>query len=105
MGDKGGIPVRLVFSSLFPPKPGSSLWIKVGANAFPKTYQKCKMGSQIIRRLSFAVVPQEEGYPLRFPHSYVVTPLTPLSVSMRISSIGSRVPFTSYTGVLPICTT
>jgi hypothetical protein len=30
----------------------------------PKTDQKCRMGSYIIRRLSFAVVPQDEGYPI-----------------------------------------
>jgi hypothetical protein len=100
--DKGGIPARLLYSSLFSPKPGSSLWVKVGANASPKTDQKCKLGSRIIRCLSFAVVPQEEGYPLSFPNYYVVTSLTPLSVCMRISSIDSRGLFMSYTGFLPI---
>jgi hypothetical protein len=59
MGDKGGIPARLISSSLFSPKSGSSVWVKVGANASPKTDQKCKLGSLIIRRLSFSVAPQE----------------------------------------------
>jgi hypothetical protein len=99
--DKGGIPARLIYSSLFSPKPCSSLWVKVGEHASPKTNQKCKLDSRIIRRRSFAVLPQEEGYPLSVPHSSVITSLTPLSVRMRISSIDSRGLFASYTGFLP----
>jgi hypothetical protein len=73
----------------------------VGANSSPKTDQKCRLGSCINCRLYFAVVPQDEGFPLRFTHYLVVTSLTPLSIRMRISSIYSRGPSASYTGFLP----
>jgi hypothetical protein len=84
MGDKGGILVKLLSSSILSPKFFSSLWVKVGANASPKTDQKCWLGSRIICHPYFAVVPQEEGYPLSFPHYWVITPLTPLSARMMI---------------------
>jgi hypothetical protein len=38
-------------------------WIKVGANASPMTDQKCRLGSCMIRRLSFVVVHQDGGIP------------------------------------------
>jgi hypothetical protein len=91
-------------SSLLGSNFGSG-WIKVGANASPRTDQTCRMGYCMIHRLSFAVAPQDGGYPLNFPHSSVVTSLTPLSVRMRISSMGSRGLSASYKGLLPICPT
>jgi hypothetical protein len=105
LGDRGGILVYITLSYSLCSSFGFSGWIKVGENASPKTDQKCRLGSCIIHRLSFAVVPQDEGYPLRFPHSLVVTSLTPLSVRMMISSIDSRGPSASYMGFLPICPT
>jgi hypothetical protein len=79
MGDRGGILVYIASSSSLGSNFVFSLWIKVGANTPPKTYQKYRQGSCIIRRLSFAVVPQDRGYPLSFPHSSVVTYLVSLS--------------------------
>jgi hypothetical protein len=38
-------------------------WIKVGENVSPMTDQKCRLGSCMIRSLSFAVVPQDGGIP------------------------------------------
>jgi hypothetical protein len=78
---------------------GGSKWEQMRP---PKTDQKCRLGSCIIRRLSFAVIPQDEGHLLSFTHSLVVTSLTPLYVRMLISSIDSRGPFASYMGFLPI---
>jgi hypothetical protein len=102
MGDRGGILVYIPSYSSLGSNFGFSDWIKVGANASPKTDHKFRLGSCMIRRLSFAVVPQDGGYPLSFPHSSVVTSLTPLSVHMRISSMDSRGPSASYTVLLPI---
>jgi hypothetical protein len=105
LGDRGGILVYIASYSSLCSSFGFSWWIKVGENSSPTTDQTCRLGSCIIRRLSFAVVPQDEGYPLSFPYFSVVTSLPPLSVRMRISSIYSRDPSALYMGFLPICLT
>jgi hypothetical protein len=104
LGERSGGPINIQ-SSLSLGSIFDSGWIKVGANASPMTDQKCRLGSCMILRLSFAVVPQYGAHPLSFPHSSVVTSLTPLFFRTRISSMDSRGPSASHTGFLPICPT